>query len=38
MEVVAVKTTQTPEQLRLIHRERFPEASFLNAPAINKAK
>lgn len=34
MEVTAVKTTKTPEQLRIIHQERFQKASFLDIPKI----
>jgi len=30
MEIASIKTDKTPEQLRLIHQERFKSASFLN--------
>lgn len=33
MEIASIKTNKTPEQLRLIHQEKFKSASFLNASA-----
>jgi SAM-dependent methyltransferase len=36
MEVVVQKTNETPEQLRALHKERFPEANFLKKDTVEE--